>query len=114
MKNSFEKTLRELRNGHALSDLSEQLTAVVASVRATGKSGELRLKLAVKPASRGETVTVLVEDEITTKLAKLDRPNTIFYSTEDNLLTRTDPRQIEMELKAVPAVVEDAREGLAG
>jgi hypothetical protein len=110
--NAFDKTLRELRGGFAMSELSERLGEVVAAVRLTGKKGKLRLELEVKPASRGETVCVMVEDEISTKIPKPDRITTIFYADEQNLLQRQDPRQKEFELRTVkaPEVTEPLKE----
>ncbi len=105
--NTFDKTLREIRAGLVITELSQKLSELVAAVRATGKGGKLRLDLAIKPASKGETVCVMVEDDITVKLPKPERANTIFYSTEDNLLQRNDPRQSEFELKEVPQAQDE-------
>jgi hypothetical protein len=103
MSNAFAKTLQEIRSGYALSEASEKLAEVVNAVRATGRNGALTLRLNIKPASRGETVTLMVEDEIVVKLPKLDRPQTVFFAGENNLLQRNDPRQKEMEFRAVPS-----------
>ncbi len=100
--NTFDKTLRELRHGSALTELSESLAAVVAAVRATGKKGKLKLELSICPASKGETVCVMIEDTITTKLPQLEKPVSVFYSDEQNMLHRVDPRQKELELRSVP------------
>lgn len=101
ISNAFSKTLQEVRSGYALGEASEKLTELVAAVRATGRQGELVLRLRVKPASRGETVTLMVEDECTLRMPKTDRPQTVFFASEENFLQRVDPRQKEMEFKTV-------------
>jgi hypothetical protein len=103
MANGFEKTLRELRQGAALSELTEGLYALVAQVRETGRPGKMIWKLKVKPASRGDGVTLMLEDEVEVKGPPTIRPQTIFFATEDGRLQRNDPRQKELELRAVPA-----------
>ncbi len=102
IKNTFERTLRELRSGLAVSELSEELGKVIEAVRLTGKAGELVLRVKVKPASKGDVNTVLVEDRIDAKLPKPESAQTIFYTTEANGLQRSDPRQTEMKLTVVP------------
>jgi hypothetical protein len=103
MSNGFEKTLREMRQGAALSELTEGLFALVAKVRETGRAGKLTWKLKIKPASRGDGVTLMLEDEVEVKMPPVVRPQTIFFATEDGRLQRNDPRQKELELRAVPA-----------
>jgi hypothetical protein len=101
VNNSFELTLREMRAGQVVSDLSDELGKVIEAVRVTGKAGELQLRIKVKPASKGDINTVMVEDKIDSKLPRPERPQTIFFTTEANGLQRQDPRQTEMELRVV-------------
>jgi hypothetical protein len=108
--NTFEKTLREVRAGMAMSELSEGLANLVQAVRASGKGGKLVLELKIKPASKGETVCVFIEDEITVKAPKPEKASSIFFTTEDNLLQRQDPRQMVMELREVPAPKQELKE----
>jgi hypothetical protein len=110
ISNTFEKTLREVRAGFAMNELSEGLAKLVESVRASGKSGKLVLELKIKPASKGETVCVLIEDDITVKCPKPEKASSIFFTTEDNQLQRNDPRQMTMELREVPAPKQELKE----
>lgn len=103
--NAFARTLQEVRSGYALSEASEKLAELVNAVRLTGRQGELVLRLRVKPASRGETVTLMVEDECSLKMPKADRPQTVFFAGEGNLLQRNDPRQQDLEFRTVPSPV---------
>ena len=100
--NSYEQTLREMRHGRSLAELSEQLALLVAAVRDTGKAGSLTYKLTVKPASAGDVVTVQLEDDVKPLIPKPARGNSIFYANENNTLQRTDPRQREFDIREVP------------
>lgn len=97
--NSFLSTLAQVRKGKSAKELSEQMAEVVQAVMATGKKGELALKLIITPNKDG--ISVNVEDAITIKLPKMDRAATLFYATDEGHLQRNDPNQIELELKAV-------------
>ena len=99
--NAFEKTLREINEGKSVSDLSEALTNLVAAVRLTGRPGKLKYTLTVKPASKGETVTLMLADEIDVKTPKSERLTSVFFADQDNVLLRNDPRQKEFELRTV-------------
>jgi hypothetical protein len=99
----FVDTLREVRGGQCLDELSVKLNDLVAAVRQTGKSGEIGLRLKVSPAGSGAVLVVQVDDAITLKLPELSKQSTLFFPTEDNNLQRTDPRQRSMELEAVGA-----------
>jgi hypothetical protein len=99
--NVFERTLRDIGAGSSAGELSQELRNLVGKVRATGKGGELTYRIKIKPASGGIVSAVMVQDKITLKLPELERPTTIMFTTDDNTLQRTDPRQKEMELKVV-------------
>lgn len=98
------QTLRSLRNGRAEEEFLESLRSLVEAVRLTGKAGSVALVLKVKPASRGDTEVLQVEDAITLKLPQPERGQTIMFATDDNQLQRQDPRQPELDgLREAPA-----------
>jgi hypothetical protein len=99
MPRPFLETLRELRAGATLDELAHELTHLVAAVRATGKPGELTLKLKVKPPKKSTTKYLTIEDSVTSKTPKLDREDTLFFTTHDNSLTRQNPDQPELPLQ---------------
>ena len=102
--------LKDLRRGDSLTEAEAELAKVVAAVRLTGKAGEITLKLKIKPASKGDASTLLIEDSISTKVPKPERANTIFYPNEDNLLQRIDPhQQPDLPLKVVSQDTEPLR-----
>ncbi len=96
--NVFIKNLNEIRGGRSASELSEALTQLVDAVRENGKPGTLTYKITIRPASKGKIQVLSVEDEITHKMPKPARDNTIFYATQDNMLQRNDPNQRTLNL----------------
>lgn len=101
MARPFFETLRELRAGRTLEDLTDELTLLVSAVRSTGKGGELRLILKIKPPKSGVISYLTIEDQIVTKTPKLDRADTVFFPTADGGLSRQDPAQGELALRPV-------------
>lgn len=92
LENSFITTLAALRKGGTISELSQELSRLVARIRETGKMGSVTLKLTLVPADAGgEAITI--DDEVTVKLPKLTRPKTTFFTDEDNSLQRSNPKQ---------------------
>lgn len=99
----FADWLRDQSRGQTHDELGEALHDLVARVRDTGKKGTLQLTIAIEPI-KGDTDVLRVSDEIKLKLPEHDREGSIFYATDGNNLTRTDPRQLTFEgLKEVPA-----------
>src|SRR3972149_302768 len=96
-------TLREIRQGNCLDELSVHLNDLVAAVRNTGKAGDVTLKLKISPAGSGKVEAIQVDDTITLRMPELPKPSTLFFTTEDNNLQRQDPRQREMGLEPVPS-----------
>jgi len=110
MPRPFFETLRDLRAGRTLEDLTDELAAIVTAVKATGKPGELVLRLKVKPPKTGAITYLTLEDQITTKVPKLDRGDTVFFPTADGGLSRSDPSQGELALRPVVIVDRDTGE----
>lgn len=108
MSNTFEKTLREMRRGASLTELSEELARLVEAVLATSKAGTLTYKLTISPCGVGGDITVSVEDDIVTKIPRPARGSSIFFAGKNHVLQREDPRQSELPLavKPLPAMNE--------
>lgn len=96
----FFDTARDIRRGQFLEDCADELNKVVKSVEDTGKPAKLLIELTVKPASKGQGAVVL-SDKVRAKLPELPTGETILFVTVENNLVANDPRQKEMELKAV-------------
>ena len=101
----FGAFLHEQRNGLLHAELSDGLHDLLAAVRDVGKGGTLTLTVRVKPAGSDAT-TVIVADDLKVKLPQGDRGESIFYITDDNNLSREDPRQQKFELREAPAARE--------
>jgi hypothetical protein len=107
-------TLRELRHGAMLDEASEEMAEVVKRVAETGKAGALLIKLTVKPAGRGMVRTVVIEDDVSSKVPEPDKEVTVFFPTADGNLSRQDPAQMNLGLRAVePAFDPETGEVLA-
>lgn len=104
MAGKFFSTLRDLRAGATLDDLDSAVAEVVAAVKATHKAGEITLKLKIRPAKKVTANYLTVDDEVSTKVPKHDRADTIFFPLADNSLSRNDPSQIQLELRSVTSV----------
>jgi hypothetical protein len=113
MPQSFIDTLKEIRSGQAVEDLTDEMSKLVAAVRASGRAGKLTLTIAVKPASKGNVNTLMVDDAITIKTPVRETETTIFFSTDDNTLQRNDPRQPELAGLRRPAEVRNMKDARA-
>lgn len=101
MHGNFIDTLRGLRHGGALDELDTRLAELVASVRETGKGGEINVTLTIKPFNKGRAGdTVIVADKVKCKVPELERDASIFFSTESGTLSVTDPRQGKLPLRS--------------
>jgi hypothetical protein len=106
------ETLRELRGGRTLEDLADNVAEIVRAVRATGKTGELTIKLKFKPPKAGGASYLMVEDSFKATVPKLDHGDTVFFHTKDGGLTRQDPSQMDLlPVRAVDAERVDVKTG---
>jgi hypothetical protein len=109
---SFSETLKDIRDGNLLTELPSQLADLVASILATGKSGSLTLKLNIKVLQPGSK-TLLIQDLVTVTKPEADRATTVVYATEENDLTRRDPRQPALPTMGVVHQMTQERTGEA-
>lgn len=93
-------TLREIRQGNCLDELSEKMNELVAAVTTLGKKGSLKLTLTLSPGKGG---ALFLSDDIKLSAPEPDTGATIFFPTPENNLTRHDSRQGELPgLRSVP------------
>lgn len=111
MPRDFIQTLRELHAGGTLDELTNSLGEVVRAVQVTGKPGELRLVIKIRPPRKGSMSHVTVEDDVVVKIPKRDRGDSIFFPTADGSLTKQDPNQIPLGLRPVPSPDVDPETG---
>lgn len=105
MEKNFLETLKEIRRGAVVDDLTQELRDLVAAVRATGSAGELTLTIKVRPAAKGDVNTLMIHDAVKVKLPKGEKGTTILFATDDNVLQRNDPRQPELKGLRQPGTV---------
>lgn len=108
---AFTDTLKDIREGAVLTELAEHMAGLLDAVRATGKGGKLTLSISVKPLD-GTANQVLISDDIKTVVPEPNRPTTVMFVTEENELTRRDPRQPKLpEMGVVRSMPVERAEG---
>ena len=110
INNSFINTLTAHREGDAIQELSEKLAEVCDAALLTGRAGKITLTFTVKPAGKS-ALAIVLEDDITVKVPKAEKVNSIFFLHE-GALVRDNPKQLKMEFKPVAGgQTEESREG---
>lgn len=94
MSKPFNDTIVALRYGTLNEDLTKALHELVVKCDATGKKGELTLKLTLKPGKGGQ---IEIIDDITVKAPKEEKATSIMFATVEGNLMREDPRQLQIE-----------------
>lgn len=92
MARAFSEVLKEVRDGDLATELAAKMQDLVAAVKATDKAGKIQLTLTLKPLKQG--AMLVLQDDVKLVLPEPEREDTTFvFATEDNDLTRRDPRQ---------------------
>lgn len=87
-------TLRDLRQGRFLDELSNELNDLTRQVRQTDKAGKLTITLDIKPVEN-DASRVIVSDVIKATPPKVKQA-TLFFTTPDSNLSRRDPQQPDL------------------
>ena len=95
----FADTLQKLQRGRTARELAVSMQDLVEAVVSTGKAGTLTLTLKVSKSKASGMVEIV--DSYAVKLPRADREVSMFYVTADHNLSRTDPRQGELEFGPV-------------
>lgn len=100
---SFLDTLTRLRYGQCVEDLTTELHQLLCAVNRTGRAGSLTLKIKVKPIDKSASVErIQVSDDITVVTPRPERGSTFLFLDAQNNPSVNDPRQPQLELRAVP------------
>ena len=97
--------IKDMHRGIVAVDADAKLTELVAAVKEHGKVGTFTLRIDIKPKGNDEAD---ITAEITTKVPKPKPRPALFYLTDDNNLSRTDPTQDDLpgiESNAAPGNV---------
>lgn len=89
----FVKLLSELSKGKLVEEADDRLGEIVKTIRENGGVASLTLTFKFR-AMGGETVTV--EGTTAEKLAKPVLMPSIFFLTEENILSRSNPNQPDL------------------
>lgn len=98
MPRGIVDVLGQIDGGAFYHDLNEQFAALVLACAEHGKSGEMTLKLKIKP--NGPNSIALVED-VKFKIPTPTRGVSMFFFATDGSLMREDPRQAKLPLREV-------------
>lgn len=90
-----------IRQGGLLADIEVALSECVREVCVKGKGGSVTIKIAVKPATKNSTSTVVISDEVVLKTPKLPTAESILYADDDGSLCESDPRQTKFNFERV-------------
>lgn len=94
----FMATLVALKNGAVLADVGERLSSLVQAVSETERSGSLTVVFKVVPIG-GNSEAVTVEADVKEKIPKPSLGKTTFFTLPDGVLTRNNPKQLDLGLK---------------
>lgn len=93
VQRTFASTIESLRYGSAGDELDTALRQLVQQCKDTGRAGELKLTIKVRPSKGGPFE---IADDITLKLPKPEKTTSLMYATADGHLQRSDPRQADL------------------
>ena len=89
----FNHTITQLRYGTLNDDLTKALLELTQKCGDSGKVGELKLTIKLKPGKGGQ---MEVFDDIQLKLPKEEKGSSVMFATVDGNLQREDPRQMSI------------------
>ena len=101
---SFHAALDIIRYGDLTTELDEQLAEIVKAVQATGKVGELTLKIKVKKSKSDQ---IELSDAVIPKMPQPERKATYVFALENGAVSQADPRQRALDL-AIKVAAEKA------
>lgn len=105
--NIFSSVIEQLRGGQAECEMDEALAALCAACEESGKAGSMTLTLKVKP--NGRSGQFVFGDDIKVKAPELAKGDTLLFQDELGNLTRSDPKQLRIDLKRVPAEIRELK-----
>lgn len=92
----FAEMLTILDRGAAHDEASRSLHDLIAAVVDLGRKGSLTIAIEVSPL-KGMKDQVVLTAQVTTKMPKADATSQMFFVDQSGNLTRSDPRQPQIE-----------------
>jgi hypothetical protein len=103
---SFGIFLNDLNDGQTLAGLTSDLAELLQTVKATGRSGSLTLKVKIAPAAKPgqevDKITITADRKL--ELPKPESPSDFFWLTDEAEPTRQHPRQHALDLRDAKSV----------
>lgn len=100
---AFNQFLIDLNDGSTHAGLTGDLQELLQSVKATGRTGSMTLKIKISSASKGsgevDKITIVADRKL--ELPKPEQPQDFFWLTDDAEPTRHHPRQHSLDLREV-------------
>lgn len=100
----FADFLAEHNNGHGHRKASTSLQDVVNAVVETGKKGSVTVTVNVEPMKSADDGTLLLTVNVTEKIPAEPTKAAVFYADDDGNLTRSDPRQPQLDFASLREV----------
>lgn len=91
---SISDTLKALRYGTLDEELGEKLAELVSRCDNSQRAGSLTLVLKVKPGGPGR---IEIIDDVKVTMPKEEKGSSIMFVLPSGKITRTDPRQLEID-----------------
>ena len=92
----FTDFFKQLDFGNLEAEATDALNDMVHACTETGKTGELTIKVKLKPIG-GKAGQVELDADVKVKLPQPARGKTLMFATPDNNLQRENPRQQSLE-----------------
>ena len=96
VSNTFDSLMRNQRGGDFQNEVSRAVMEAVQAVKEQRKPATVTIKLVMKPAN-ADVSAMSVTDEVVVKLPKPEKANSLFFTTDENLLVTDNPRQRKLE-----------------
>lgn len=103
--NSALRVLAELDNGRTASELDYELAQLVQAATITGKKGKVTVEVTVEPNGEGK---VEIDADVKPKVPKPTKHTTTFFVGDSGHLSRSDPRQRELNFQSAKAAAPAA------
>jgi hypothetical protein len=100
VSNTFDSLMRNQRNGEFQNEVSRAVMEAVEAVKAHRKPATVKITLRLEPANV-DVSAMSITDEVDVKLPKPEKENSLFFTTDENLLVTDNPKQRKLEFDVV-------------
>ena len=90
--------LQLIRDGDLAREIDEAIREATEAARATNKSATVNVKVKIRPKSHNQ---IIVRDDLKIVLPEPEKEDTTLFVTDNNELSRRDPRQPKLPTMGV-------------